>query len=149
MIGVDSCKDLLHGQLAIQEPGPGYVHFPSDLPREWFEQLTAEKRIPVRARGGDSMRWVKRRPRNEKLDCRNYALHSAFMLGLDGMKEAAWLRIEAAVQPPPDLFTPAPRPAADAGTAAQTAPDAIHVPAAALVPPPAARAPAAMFPRAW
>lgn len=150
MIGVDSCKDLLHGQLAILEPGPGYVHFPSDLPREWFEQLTAEKRIPVRSHGGDSMRWVKRRPRNEKLDCRNYALHSAFMLGLDGMKEAAWLRLEAAVQPPPDLFTPAPRAPVGADAAAQPGAQAIDVRADPSLPlPPPARAPAASFPRAW
>ena len=108
MIGVDTAKDLLHGQLSIAQPGPGYVHFSQDLPREWYEQLTAEQRIVTRAQGGESMRWVKRRPRNEKLDCRNYATHAAHMLGLHTMGDAAWQRLEALVQPPPDLFSPRP-----------------------------------------
>lgn len=108
VIGVDSAKDLLHGQLAIEKPGPGYVHFSADLPREWYQQLTAEQRIPALVQGAHSMRWVKRRPRNEKLDCRNYALHAAYMLGLHTMTDAAWARLQAIVQPPPDLFSPAP-----------------------------------------
>lgn len=108
LIGVDTAKDLLHGQLAIQEPGPGYVHTSKDLPREWYEQLTAEQRIPAKVAGGIKLRWIKRRPRNEKLDCRNYATHSAYMLGIDRWTEAKWLQVEAAVQPPPDLFNTAP-----------------------------------------
>lgn len=104
IIGVDTAKDLLHGQLAIQSPGPGFVHFASDLPREWFEQLTAEQRILARHNGGDSHRWVKRRPRNEVLDTRNYAMHAAHMLGLHAMNEHRWLQIEHVVQPAADLF---------------------------------------------
>lgn len=104
-IGVDTAKDLLHGQLAIVEPGPGFVHFSSDLKREWFEQITAEQRILTKVAGGEKLRWVKRRTRNEKLDCRNYAMHSAHMLGLHKKTDADWLRLEAAVQPPRDLFS--------------------------------------------
>lgn len=107
-VGVDTAKDLLHGQLAIQQPGPGYVHTTKDLPREWYEQITAEQRIPMRVAGGTVMRWVKRRPRNERLDTRNYATHSAYMLGLDRWTDAKWRAVEAAVQPPPDLFAPPP-----------------------------------------
>lgn len=103
-IGVDTAKDLLHGQLQIAAPGPGYVHFSSQLPREWYEQLTAEQRIPVNTPTGVSYRWVKRRPRNEVLDTRVYATHSAYMLGLDRMTPAQWDRLEQATQPPRDLF---------------------------------------------
>lgn len=108
VIGVDTAKDLLHGQLAIATPGPGYVHTSKDLPREWYEQITAEQRMLVRTPTGDKYRWTKRRPRNEKLDCRNYAVHAAYMLGLHQYADAAWTRLQAAVEPDPDLFSPAP-----------------------------------------
>jgi len=112
-VGVDSAKDLLLGQLAIEpspEPGrpvPGCVHFSGDLPREWFEQLTAEHRILVRVGGKETYRWVKRRPRNEQLDIRNYALHAAYGLGLHNYTDRRWSDLEAAVQPEADLFTKA------------------------------------------
>lgn len=104
-VGVDSAKDLLHGQLQILDPGPGYVHLNKARPREWFEQLTAEQRIDVRSPTGTVQRWVKRRPRNEVLDTRNYALHAAYMLGLHQYQHRDWVRLADAIQPPPDLFT--------------------------------------------
>lgn len=105
LVGVDSAKDYLLGQLAIATPGPGYLHFSQDLPREWFEQLTAEQRILVRKQGTEAYRWVPRRSRNEVLDCRNYALHAAMGLGLHQWTDAKWTRQEALVQPPDDLFS--------------------------------------------
>lgn len=116
-IGVDTAKDLLLGQLAIEQPGPGHVHMAADLQREWFEQLTSEQRVLAKVNGKDTYRWVKRRPRNEVLDCRNYALHAAMGLGLHQFTDKRWQQIEAAVQPPEDLFTSgavaAPAPAAE------------------------------------
>lgn len=108
LVGVDSAKDLLLGQLAIDKPGPGYVHTSQKLPREWYEQLTAEQRVLVKVNGKDVYRWVKRRPRNEVLDCRNYALHAAMCLGIHKWPEARWLQLEQTVQPPQDLFNTAP-----------------------------------------
>lgn len=107
-VGTDTAKDLLHGQLQTTEPGPGYVHFSHQLPREWYEQLTAEQRILVRTPTGEQHRWVKRRPRNEVLDCRNYALHAAYRLQLHKHTDQRWTRLEAAIQPPRDLFAPPP-----------------------------------------
>lgn len=112
LVGVDSAKDLLLGQLAIDKPGPGYVHTGQKLPREWYEQLTAEQRVLVKVNGKDVYRWVKRRPRNEVLDCRNYALHAAMCLGVHKWPEARWLQLEQTVQPPQDLFNTAQAPAA-------------------------------------
>lgn len=106
-IGVDTAKDLLLGQLGIVKPGPGYVHMAPELPREWFEQLTAEQRILVKVNGKDAYRWVPRRKRNEVLDCRNYALHAAYSLGLHNFTDKRWQQLEAAVQPAADLFTSA------------------------------------------
>lgn len=110
-IGTDTAKDLLLGQLAIQQPGPGYVHFSHELPREWYEQLTAEQRILTKVNGRDTYKWVKRRPRNEILDCRNMALHAVLGLGVESWSDRKWSQLEASVQPPPDLFTQALPPA--------------------------------------
>lgn len=107
-VGVDTAKDLLLGQLAIEQPGPGHVHMSADLPREWFEQLTAEQRVLTKINGKDVYRWVKRRPRNEVLDCRVYAMHAAFGLGLHQFTDKRWSQIETAVQPPADLFSQEP-----------------------------------------
>lgn len=104
-IGVDTAKDLLLGQLAIDKPGAGYVHFSQELPREWYEQLTAEQRILTKVKGRDTYKWVPRRKRNEVLDCRNYALHAAFSLGLHNYTDKKWQQLEQAVQPPEDLFS--------------------------------------------
>jgi phage terminase large subunit GpA-like protein len=104
-VGVDAAKDLLLGQLAIEAPGPGYIHFSKELSREFYEQLTAEQRVLAKVKGRDAYRWVKRRPRNEQLDNRNYALHAAMGLGLHKYTEERWLQLEASVQPPPDLFS--------------------------------------------
>jgi phage terminase large subunit GpA-like protein len=105
LVGVDQAKDLLLGQLAINEPGPGYVHFSADLPVEFYKQLTAEQRVLTKANGQDAYKWVKRRPRNEELDIRNYALHAYMAQGLHKWTEAQWLRLEQIVQPPQDLFS--------------------------------------------
>ncbi|MDH1900886.1 phage terminase large subunit family protein [Comamonas aquatica] len=104
-VGVDAAKDLLLGQLSIAQPGPGYVHFSDELPREFYEQLTAEQRVLARVNGREAYRWIKRRPRNEQLDTRNYALHAALGLGLHKYTDAQWQRLEAMVQPPADLFS--------------------------------------------
>lgn len=104
-VGVDTAKDLLLGQLAIAEPGPGCVHFSNQLQREFFEQLTAEQRILTKKAGKEVYVWVKRRPRNEALDCRNYAMHAAMGLGIHKYTDARWQQLEAMVQPAVDLFS--------------------------------------------
>lgn len=104
-VGTDAAKDLLLGQLSIEHPGPGYIHFSDELPREFYEQLTAEQRVLAKVQGREQYRWIKRRPRNEQLDNRNYALHAAMGQGLHKWTDAQWSRLEAAVQPPADLFS--------------------------------------------
>ncbi len=104
-VGTDAAKDLLLGQLAIDKAGPGYVHFSNELSREFFEQLTAEQRVIAKVSGRDAYRWIKRRPRNEQLDNRNYALHAAMGQGLHKFTDQKWQQLEASVQPPIDLFS--------------------------------------------
>lgn len=66
--------------------------------------MTAEQRILTKVNGKDVYRWVKRRPRNEVLDCRVYAMHAAFGLGLHQFSAKRWTQLEAAVQPSADLL---------------------------------------------
>ena len=145
-VGVDNAKDLLLGQLGIETPGPGYVHFSKELKREFYEQLTSEQRVLAKVNGRDAYKWIKRRPRNEQLDNRNYALHAAMGLGLHKFTDERWSQLEAAAQPPIDLFhaaaanapdsretpatTPAQSPAVDSrGTSPAAAPAAPAQPA--------------------
>lgn len=104
-VGVNTAKDLLLGQLSIAQPGPGFVHTSKQLPREWYEQLTAEQRIIIRSATGETHRWVKRRPRNEVLDCRVYATHAAYCVGLHTCTDAKWTQLQNSVQPDRDLFS--------------------------------------------
>lgn len=104
-VGTDAAKDLLLGQLSIEHPGPGYIHFSDELPREFYEQLTAEQRILAKVQGRDQYKWVKRRPRNEQLDNRNYAMHAAMCERMHKWTDVEWSRLEAVVQPPADLFS--------------------------------------------
>ncbi len=153
-IGTKSAKDVLHGQLQIEIPGPGYVHTSTALPKEWYEQLTAEQRVLVSGAGGTIERWIKRRPRNEVLDTRNYALHALYMHGVPTWADKRWVQQEAAVQPPADLFNPAnpirlAAPLTPAGQPIATPADSPAQPTppqATPLPPRAQRAPAAAHP---
>lgn len=74
MIGTDTIKNLLFARLLIEEPGPGYVHFPMSLDEEYFKQLTAEKRKVKFVKGFKKYEWVKTRKRNEALDLMVYSI---------------------------------------------------------------------------
>jgi terminase, large subunit len=139
-VGTDTAKDLLHGRFEVMTPGPGFVHFPTDMPPEFYSQLTSEARVPVRTARGDEFRWVKPNgARNEVLDCTVYALFCVQALDLHRYSDQMWRRLESAVEP--DLFD---TPAEPDENAVQLAPE----PEQALndTPPPAprpAQAPAA------
>lgn len=80
IVGTDSAKDLLHARLRLDEPGPGYCHFPSRYDEEFFLQLTAERAMTVYRKGIPHREWRKTRARNEALDCRVYALAALRLL---------------------------------------------------------------------
>ena len=72
-IGVNALKDMTIGALKVEEVGPKYCHFPSDVEKrygaEYFKQITAEKKVLK----NKTIVWEKIRDRNEALDMRNYA----------------------------------------------------------------------------
>ncbi|WP_444891772.1 phage terminase large subunit family protein (plasmid) [Microbulbifer sp. TRSA001] len=73
-LGVTTGKDVIYGRLKINEPGPGYMHFPMAVDEEYFQQLTAEE-LRIKYINGRATRvYHPIRKRNETLDCCNYAL---------------------------------------------------------------------------
>ena len=104
-VGTQAAEDLLHGQLGIEKPGPGFMHFANELPTEWYKQLTGKSRVPVRSGRGVVDRWIRTRPRVEVRDCRRYAQHAAECMGLSSYTAEQWRQLEERVQPPHDLFS--------------------------------------------
>jgi len=79
-VGTDSAKDLVFARLKIEEPGPGYCHFPDRYDEEYFEQLTAERPLTEYKNSIPRRVWRKVKARNEALDCRVYALAALRLL---------------------------------------------------------------------
>jgi phage terminase large subunit GpA-like protein len=81
-IGTDAAKDTIWGRLQVDAPGPGYVHFSSQLPPAFYEQLVAEVRVTQKAGGQHVHKWIKPNSatRNEVLDCTVGALWGLEML---------------------------------------------------------------------
>ena len=85
-VGVDIAKDQFYDWISIENPGPGYCHFPAkpdEYNQEYFAQLTAEKRFKKWVRGSQVWAYKKLRPRNEALDKRNYARGALNIVGID------------------------------------------------------------------
>jgi phage terminase large subunit GpA-like protein len=87
LIGVDAAKDALFARLRLVEPGPGYLHFPTERDAEFFRQLTAERVVTRFERGRPIRLWQPRREgeRNEALDTTVYAmaaLHGLISMGM-------------------------------------------------------------------
>jgi terminase, large subunit len=103
MVGTDTAKDLLYGRFKVGQPGPGCVHFSHQLGPDFYKQLTAESRVPVKTHLGDRYRWIKPGGvRNEKLDCTIYAIFAAHALDLHRYTDKMWSRLEQAYEG--DLF---------------------------------------------
>lgn len=86
ILGVDSGKELIMSRLRIEEPSPGYCHFPKNVDRgydeSYFKGLVSEQRVVRSKRNGDTeLVWVKKSGvRNEPLDTRNYATAAVELL---------------------------------------------------------------------
>jgi len=77
-VGSDTSKEDIYSKLGIETDGPGRYHWPAGTPTDYFEQLTAEKKIKRIAnkgnkRGRQVVEWVKVGPRNDFLDAEIYA----------------------------------------------------------------------------
>ena len=107
LVGTDTCKSTIYSRLVIPDFGPGYMHFPASVGTEYFEGLTAEKKITKKVRGEPREEWVKIRARNEPLDCEIYAYAALELLNIQN-----WDALEKLIQAEVDERTkgiPAPR----------------------------------------
>lgn len=119
MLGVDTAKERFYKRLELEEPGPGYQHFPRGLPDEYYEQLVSEKLVRRRVRGVERHEWVKTRERNEALDLK-VGCYAAFIYA--GGQRLNWELLERAINPlQRDLFA-APVVAKNKGADAANAP---------------------------
>jgi len=74
MLGVNAGKEAIRQRLLVENPGPGYCHFPADRPAGWFDQLTSERLVIERRNGVSVRKWVLQKGRaNEAIDIRVYA----------------------------------------------------------------------------
>jgi phage terminase large subunit GpA-like protein len=103
MVGIDTAKESLYANLKVEAIGASFCHFPSGYrneqgktverntyDRDYFEQLTAEKLITEMDGMTPVRKWVKKRERNEALDCRVYA-----MAALDDLNIRDWEKLAA------------------------------------------------------
>jgi phage terminase large subunit GpA-like protein len=135
-IGTDTAKDWLAARYKFAK-GPGAVHFSTDLPDEYYEQLTVEFRVATYKRGKKISVWQKPNgARNEAGDLMVYNLAAAYYLGLHKLNESQWQGVRDKVDPPTgDLFDePAPAPEPEADTPAAPQPEAPAPPEAPVAP---------------
>lgn len=73
-INTKECKNIIYSRLAIESPGPRFMHFPTGegYDEEFYNQLTAEVLETFYQYGFAKTRYVKKRDRNESLDIRVY-----------------------------------------------------------------------------
>jgi len=104
-VGSDTIKGWLMGRLRSE----GMVHFPADLPAEFYEQLTAERLVTKHSHGMPVRTWVKSASaRNEALDASVYAYAAAVYAGI---KRADWASLRRRMVPAvPDAEKTAPAP---------------------------------------
>lgn len=74
LLGVNAAKEAIRQRLLIENPGPGYCHFPVGLPQSHYDQLTSERLVIEKKAGHSIRKWVLPKQRaNEALDCRVYS----------------------------------------------------------------------------
>jgi phage terminase large subunit GpA-like protein len=87
IIGALSIKETVFSRLAIEVPGPGFMHFPIGRPLDYYNQLVAERPVRKIVNGVPKRVWVKpSASRCEARDARSYshaALHALKSMGLN------------------------------------------------------------------
>lgn len=103
--GTSTLKMALYRNLARLDPlGRGFVGLPKGLDDEFYRQLTAERRKPVKRRDGFTVyQWVKDAAQaNEMLDTHLQAEAAAIRLGVRSLPDKVWDDLEADRDRPPE-----------------------------------------------
>lgn len=112
IVGVDRAKDLLlgadsqAGRIKLAGSGPGRIHWYRSVRPDYWEQLTAEIKVPHRIVRGKKVWQKKAGAHNEALDAEIYAFHAARALKTNLYKEARWAWLEAKIRQH-EIFAPA------------------------------------------
>lgn len=86
-VGVDTAKNVIFSRLLLENGQQGCCHFPLDRDAEWFEQLTAERRMKKYKGTQLFYVWVNpKRARNEAFDCRVYGYAALCGLQSEGLQ---------------------------------------------------------------
>lgn len=97
LLKVSTAKESIYSRLKLDEPGPGYMHFPKTYDEEYFRQLTAERVITKYRFGLPYRTFDPEGRRNEALDCRVYAHAALFVLNPAYAALAAKIKKESPV----------------------------------------------------
>jgi phage terminase large subunit GpA-like protein len=91
-VGVSKLKMSLYRDLMKDDPNArGFVAFPSGLEDDFFQQLTAERRVPIKTHGFTTYRWEKdARQANEMLDCMVIVTATAVRNGVYSLSDRGW-----------------------------------------------------------
>ncbi|MEO4030011.1 phage terminase large subunit family protein [Chromobacterium vaccinii] len=93
-VGTDTAKNWIYNRFQLLE-GPGAMHFSHDLPDDFFDQHTAERKLVRFVKGRRVEEWVKpNAARNEVLDLSVYNLAMAHYMGLHKYGLADWERLQ-------------------------------------------------------
>lgn len=85
LLGVDSLRTTIANRLKLTA-GPGRIHLPVSVGREYVEQLTSEYVQTTYKRGRPERAWVRRKGRKaEAWDCAIYALAAVYALASHGI----------------------------------------------------------------
>jgi phage terminase large subunit GpA-like protein len=100
LLGVDGIKDTMMGRLRFVEPGPGYLHFGAAATPEYFEQLTAERKVTRYNRNGMPVsEYVKKgNARNESWDCLCYSYAALHLLYRRFDRRTIWDQMQARIE---------------------------------------------------
>lgn len=98
-IGTDTAKETIFARLTA-DPEKSMLYFPSSVDENYFEQLTAEKRVARFVRGRKTLIWKQIRPRNETLDCLVYCFAAVYILNPN------WDSLELNAMPGEPVTTP-------------------------------------------
>ncbi|MCO5763754.1 MAG: phage terminase large subunit family protein [Chromatiaceae bacterium] len=141
LIGGDTAKHWLFARLSSDRKHPAHdrlIRFPEGLDESFYTMLTAEAWDP------NKRKWIKIRPRNESIDCFQYALAAAMQpaVRIHTWREGHWAKLEAALEPVHgDLFQPLPAVKQSAPSLSESPPREQQPPVISPSAPPAPRPP--------
>lgn len=162
IVGTQVAKDLIlgvdeqGGRIKLLGQGPGRMHWYKTVRPDYWDQLTAEVKVPHKSVRGRMVWACQAGRRNEGLDCEVMALHAARSLKLYLWHQERWAAEDARLRQPALFGDSTPMAALPASSQASAAPvaeaageaQAADAPAAAAVVQVPQLAPQASAPRA-